>query len=221
MDCVIVHRVAKSRTQLNNFHFNTSLKVSLLGIRLWPIFTSLMRLSFLKKITTSYSSFCSWKGRPFQGLRVGSCLTLGNKLSKEIHVNKARDFIGKGCPMKSQGYGNPEELLCRVAPSQVFRWWDCFLGCLWLIILIQVLPGGACVTQPRWVPARRILGGHMDLCLSVSFWPFLSSSSWWWLVSSVFLTGISCHKITQANGSCDTWPGWLVSVNGSPNISIS
>ena len=41
-------------------------------------------------------------------------------MSKEIHVNKARDFIGKGCPMKSQGYGNPEELLCRAAPSLRF-----------------------------------------------------------------------------------------------------
>ena len=36
------------------------------------------------------------KRDPFQGLKLGSCLTLGNELSEETHANKARDFIGKG-----------------------------------------------------------------------------------------------------------------------------
>ena len=31
---------------------------------------------------------------PFQGPKLGSCLTLGNELSED----KARDFIGKGNP---------------------------------------------------------------------------------------------------------------------------
>ena len=35
---------------------------------------------------------------PFQGLKLGSCLTLGNELSEETHADKARDFIGKGHP---------------------------------------------------------------------------------------------------------------------------
>ena len=35
----------------------------------------------------------------FQGLRVGSCLTLGNELSEETHVlTKQYDFMGKGHP---------------------------------------------------------------------------------------------------------------------------
>ena len=56
---------------------------------------------------------------------------------------------------------------------------------LWL----RGLPRGACVTQPGWIPVRRILGGWQDMWAEVSFWPFPSFSVWWWLVSSAFLTG--------------------------------
>ena len=41
--------------------------------------------------------FDAGMGDPFHGLRVGSCLTLGNELSEETCAVKARDFIGKGC----------------------------------------------------------------------------------------------------------------------------
>ena len=43
-------------------------------------------------------SFCSRKGDSFQGLKLGSCLTLGNELSEETRADKARDFTGKGQP---------------------------------------------------------------------------------------------------------------------------
>ena len=46
--------------------------------------------------------------------------------------------------------------------------------------------------------ARGILGSGRTR--GVSFWPFPNSSSWWWLISSIFLTRISCHKTTHANG---------------------
>ena len=36
------------------------------------------------------------EGGPLPGL--GSCLTLGNELSEEMHADKARDFVGKGHP---------------------------------------------------------------------------------------------------------------------------
>ena len=42
------------------------------------------------------------EGGPFQGLRVGSCLTLRNELSTETWADKARDFIGKGSPGREQ-----------------------------------------------------------------------------------------------------------------------
>jgi len=38
-------------------------------------------------------------------------------------------------------------------------------------------------------------------------WTVPNSSGWAWLVSSVFLTGTSYHKITHANRDCGAWPG--------------
>ena len=51
---------------------------------------------------------------------------------------------------------------------------------------------------------------------TVSFPPFLNSSCWWWLISSVFLIRISCHKTAHANGYYGAWPGWAVSVTVLP-----
>ena len=62
--------------------------------------------------------------------------------------------------------------------------------------------------------ARRILGSGR--IRSVFFQPFLNSSGWWWLISSVFLIRISCHKTTHANGYYGAWPGWAVSVSVLP-----
>ena len=54
-------------------------------------------------------SYCCRKGDPFQGPKLGSCLTLGNELSEETHADKARDFIGKGHPGGEQeGKGTQE-----------------------------------------------------------------------------------------------------------------
>ena len=64
------------------------------------------------------------------------------------------------------------------------------------------------------MPERRILGGGQTC--DVSFWPFLNPSSWWWLISSVFLTRTSCGKTTHANGYYGAWPGWAVSVSVLP-----
>ena len=78
----------------------------------------------------------------------------------------------------------------------------------------SVFPGGARITQPRWMLARRILGSGWTC--SVSFRPFPNSSGWWWLISSVFLIRISCHKTTHADGYCGAWPGWAVSFGVLP-----
>ena len=48
-------------------------------------------------------------GDPFQGPKLGSCLTLGNELSEETRADKAREFTGKGHPSgEQQGKGNQE-----------------------------------------------------------------------------------------------------------------
>ena len=88
--------------------------------------------------------------------------------------------------------------------SQVF-----FGQSLWL----RALSGGACIA-PRWIPARRILGSGWTR--GVSFCPFLNSSGWWRLISSVFFTRTSCHNITHTNGYRGTWPGWAVAVRVLP-----
>ena len=78
----------------------------------------------------------------------------------------------------------------------------------------RVFPGGARIAQTRWMLARGILGSGRTR--GVSFRPFRNSSSWWWLISSIFLIRISCHKITPANGYHGAWPGWVVSVSVLP-----
>ena len=62
--------------------------------------------------------------------------------------------------------------------------------------------------------ARGILGSGRTR--GVSFRPFPNSSGWWWLISSIFLIRISCHKTTHAHGYYGAWPGWAVSISVLP-----
>ena len=62
--------------------------------------------------------------------------------------------------------------------------------------------------------ARGILGSGRTR--GVSFRPSPNSSSWWWLISSVFLIRISCHKTAHGNGYYGAWPGWAVSISVLP-----
>ena len=61
---------------------------------------------------------------------------------------------------------------------------------------------------------RGILGSGRTR--GVSFRPFPNSSGLWWLISSLFLIRISCHKTTYANGYYGAWPGWAVSISVLP-----
>ena len=65
---------------------------------------------------------------------------------------------------RAVGWGNPGEQLCQVAHSLGFysdgnSFWVVYSQSFWL----RVLPGGACLVQPRWMLERRILGvvGHV------------------------------------------------------------
>ena len=137
------------------------------------------------------------------------------KWSKETHVlTKQETLLGRGARAESSRWGDPGGLLCHVALSLRFHgdgvsFRVVFSQSSWL----RVLPAGACITQPRWMP-ERIQGGGQTC--GVSFWPFLNSSAWWWLISSVFLTRTSRHKITHANGGSGAWPGWTGSVSVLP-----
>ena len=134
---------------------------------------------------------------------------------------QSKRFYWERAPGRRAGeWGNPGGLLCHEARSLRFygdgiHFWAVFSQSFWL----RVLPGGACLVQPRWMPARRILGGGWTG--GVSFWPFPNSSSWWRLISSLFLTRTSYHKTTHANGYYGARPGWAVSISVLPLTNMS
>ena len=63
-----------------------------------PRVPRVVRMSVSVKRSPARVTICCRKGDPFQGPKLGSCLTLGNELSEETRADKARDFIGKGHP---------------------------------------------------------------------------------------------------------------------------
>ena len=53
-------------------------------------------------------SMCCRKGDPFQGLKLGSCLTLRKELSKETYVlTKQESLLGKGTRVESRREREP------------------------------------------------------------------------------------------------------------------
>jgi len=130
-------------------------------------------------------------------------------------ADKARDFIGKGhLGGEQEGKGTQENCSAAWLPVSGFMVMGLVSG--WSLAnhsnSESFLVAHALLSQ--WMLARGILGSGQTC--SVSFWPFLNSSSWWWLISSVFLIRISCHKTTHANGYYGAWPGWAVSISGLP-----
>ena len=59
-------------------------------------------------------TICCRKVDPFQGLKLGSCLTLGNELSEETHLlTKQEILLGKGTQVESSRVREPR----RTAPG--------------------------------------------------------------------------------------------------------
>ena len=88
-------------------------------------------------------------------------------------------------------------------------------GGLWPIIVIQSLSWWHTHRSAKMDASERDSGKLADT-RGVSFRPFLDSSGWWWLISSLFLIKISCHKTTHADTYYGAWPGWAVSVSVLP-----
>ena len=130
-------------------------------------------------------------------------------------LTKQEILLGKGTRVESSRVREPRRTaLPRGSQSPVFLVMGLVSGVSLANHSNSVFPGGSRITQPRWILVRGILGS--GLTRGVSFRPFLNSSGWWWLISSVFLTRISCHKITHANGYYGAWPGWAVSISVLP-----
>ena len=70
--------------------------------------------------------YCFRKADPFQGPKLGSCLTLGNELSEETHVlTKQEILLGKGNRVESSRVREPRRTaLPRGLQSPVLWWWD-------------------------------------------------------------------------------------------------
>ena len=66
-------------------------------------------MSVSAKKSPTRGAICCRKEDPFQGPKLGSCLTLGNELSEETRADKAGGFIGEGHPGGEQeGKGTQE-----------------------------------------------------------------------------------------------------------------
>ena len=82
---------------------------------------------------------CCGKGDPFQGLKMGSCLTFRNELSEETHMlTKQKTLLGRGPPeQRAAGGGDPGEVLCHVAHSP----WFCRNGVSFWVVCLDILLG--------------------------------------------------------------------------------
>ena len=153
---------------------------------------------------------CCREGDTFQALKVGSYLTFRNELSEETHMlTKQEILLGRGTWAESSRVREPRRTVLPHGSSLRFygdgiSFHVVFSQSFWL----GALPGGPCLVQLRWMPAR-ILGGGWTR--GVAFWPFLNSSSWWWIITSPFLSRASCLKTTHANSYYGVWPWWVVS----------
>ena len=78
-------------------------------------------MSVSAKKSPARVAICCRKADPFQGPKLGCCLTLGNELSEETHVlTKQEILLGKGTRVESSKVREPGELLCHVACSLGF-----------------------------------------------------------------------------------------------------
>ena len=104
---------------------------------------------------------CCRKCDPFQGLKLGSCLTLRNELSEETHgLTKQEILLGRGTQVEGRGVREPRRTA--LPPGCSLRFYGdgisfrvVFSQSFWL----RVLSGGTGIIQPRWMLERRILGG--------------------------------------------------------------
>ena len=81
----------------------------------------MVRMSVSAKKSPTRVAICCRKADPFQGLKLGSCLTLGNELSKETHVlTKQEILLGKGTQVESSRVREPRRTaLMHGSQSQV------------------------------------------------------------------------------------------------------
>ena len=137
------------------------------------------------------------EGGPLPGPETGLLSNTWKSIVRgDTCAGKARDFIGKG----HLGGEQRTQENCSATWLAVSGFMVMGLVSGWSLAnhSNSVFPGGTPIAQPRWMLAIGILGSGRTH--GVSFQPFPNSSGWWWLISSVFLIRITCHKTTHING---------------------
>ena len=86
----------------------------------------MVRMSVSAKKSPTRVAICCRKGDPFQGPKLGSCLTLRNELPEETHVlTKQEILLGKGTRVESSRVREPRRTaLLHGSQSQVLWCWD-------------------------------------------------------------------------------------------------
>ena len=81
----------------------------------------MVRMSVSAKKSPTRVAICCRKGDPFQGPKLGSCLTLRNESSEETHVlTKQNILLGKGTQVESSRVREPRRIvLLRGSQSRV------------------------------------------------------------------------------------------------------
>ena len=108
----------------------------------------------------SNESSCCRKGDPFQGTGAGSCLTLKMSCPRRRMCWQSKRLYWEEAARWRAARGPKRTAFSRGSQS----WGVCGNGVsFWVVsgqsFWLRVLPDGARVAHPRWIPARRILGG--------------------------------------------------------------
>jgi len=102
---------------------------------------------------------CCRKGNPFQGPKLGPCLTLGNELSEETHaLTKQEILLGKGTWVESSRVREPRRtaLLCGIS--------------FWVVFILTQSPSWWCTPCSANLDAREDSGRYSDMwCLLLTF----------------------------------------------------
>ena len=83
----------------------------------------MVRMSVSVKKSPTRVAICCRKGDPFQGPKLGSCLTLGNELSEETHVlTKQEILLGKGAQVESSSVREPRKTALPYGLQSLVLW---------------------------------------------------------------------------------------------------
>ena len=169
---------------------------------------------------------CYQKGDSFQGPKVGSCVTLGNELSKEVNtLTKQKTLLRNGTQADSSRVREPRRTSLPCGSVSGLMVVVCFLGYFWPVILPVSIFG---LTQvPSW--GLMHLSAKMDSSVRCSgrwqdiLWAGISSllvappkfcQLVFWGSTMLLIRSFCCETIHASDYYC-AQPRWAVWVNSS------